>query len=298
MTDHSILEPLTTLEEGIEKIQQGLAQKQNPPADLPASLRVKDIYTLVSVFQPRKLDGRLAEDEAHIKALMDAIGDETKPRLLDPLVVWWGGSLGWLLVDGFHRVEAYKRLKLEELTVPVEVFSGTLSEAMAHAAACNSKDKLIMTKDEKVNTAWRLVLTSNLSKAKIADACKVAPRTVANMRAKVREIGDRISPYDLADKPWKLVNRLSVEELLGHSPKPLSDEEFEAWRNKKAEQFAKRLVKAFGSQMIKDPEAFARAIEIVEERLPAMLMETEAWNEHFNSLAEAMSLEDEEPLDF
>ena len=82
----SILTTDETLEEGIERIREGLREKPNPE-HTPASMRVRDVRTLVSVFQPRSLEGRTAEDEAHIKALMDAIGSKDKPKVLRPVSV-------------------------------------------------------------------------------------------------------------------------------------------------------------------------------------------------------------------
>jgi hypothetical protein len=53
---------------------------------------------------------------------------------------------------------------------PVEVFEGTLAQACAEAGRLNSKDKLPMTKRDKLKRAWKMVAIDdgNLSKAQIA----------------------------------------------------------------------------------------------------------------------------------
>ncbi|WP_172891504.1 hypothetical protein [Cohaesibacter sp. ES.047] len=50
---------------------------------------------------------------------------------------------------------------------------------MAQSVALNSKNQLPMTKDDRLNGAWRLVLATDLSKTKIHKACAARLETCA-----------------------------------------------------------------------------------------------------------------------
>jgi hypothetical protein len=80
---------------------------------------------------------------------------------LEPLTIFWVGN-AWLLIDEHHRYQAYRKTGYIE-PVPVTVFSGTLDQAIGQALKGNSKDKLAMSKSEKTNAAWRLVISTGLS---------------------------------------------------------------------------------------------------------------------------------------
>jgi hypothetical protein len=158
--------------------------------------------------------------------------------------------------------------------VPVEAFEGSLAQAMAQAAAGNSKAKLSMTSAEKSNAAWRLVAVTDLSKAETAKAAGVSEGTVANMRRvhtvlKLRE--DRnsdallVSPLgDLADLSWPDAKRLAEGR-----DKP--DFDWEAANAKKAQEWATALAKTFGREAGKNPAVFAMALEIYDSRLMAQM---------------------------
>ena len=226
---------------------------------------------MVSVFQPRQLEGRRAEDEAHIKTLVQAIGQRERPKYLDPILVWWSGER-WYVIDGHHRLIAYARAAVDR-EIPVSVFEGTLDEAMAQSASANSKDRLAMRLDDKLNYAWRLVNISGLSKQKIVEACSVSNGTIGNMR-KTRET--------------LLSNREHTEEsLLSLSWKEAQDEAAGREKNEKfshddavklrAKRYRAALFKAMGDRPYKDPEAFALALVDLDSRFPEQLMQTDAW---------------------
>lgn len=177
--------------EALRLIRQALETNgSTPPTPLPAHLDLKGpvgpsrVTSMTSVFQPRELDGRKLEGERHIETLMAAIGSPSNPTYLDPLVVWWGGDR-WFVIDGHHRRHAYLRAGLHK-RIPVEVFEGSLEEALAFAVEANSKDRLPMTLAEKLDRAWFLTVTTDLSRDRIRRSCSVADGTVKNMR-KVRD---------------------------------------------------------------------------------------------------------------
>lgn len=279
----TISEPDITLAEGLKLIRESLeVNGTTPPISHPKHLSRREIARMVSVFQPRILKGRLAEDECHLDELQAAIGDGEKPRMLDPITVWWGGDR-FYVIDGHHRLVAYDR-KNVTAEIPVEVFEGTLDEAMARSAALNSKNRLPMRLDDKLNYAWRLVLVSNLSKRQIVDACAVGNGTVGNMRsvkAKLLENPEK-TLEDLQDMTWKNAQM----EAQGLTPTPPSDPD--AAIKKRAERYVKSLVRALKDRPFVDPEGFALALVMLDERLPGALMESNAWGDAFRETVEGL----------
>ena len=241
------------------------------PAEYPQTLDRKEISRLISVFQPRQLEGRLAEDEAHIRTLVQAVGTPERPKYLDPVTVWWGGDR-WYVIDGHHRLVAYKRAGINS-RIPVTVFEGNVDEAMAQSAAANSKDRLIMRQDDKMNFAWRLTLVSDLSKQQVVDACSVSYGSVGNMR-KVKSVlleNGAHTIEELLNTPWKDAQ----SEAVGLE----RDENFspEDAVKKRAVRYREAIYRALGSQPFTDPEAFALALADLDSRFPERLMQSQAW---------------------
>lgn len=262
-------------EEGLRLVQRELEKGSPAPKMRTKELPLDAIRMRHSVFQPREFEDT-ARSEDHVRALVDAIKIEPGNRL-DPITVWWSGK-HWTVLNGHHRVLAYARArksgfkqhqpdgrKTADWMVPVRYFEGTLQEALIEATRTNSKNQLSMTKDEKLNRGWRLtVLFPELSKAQVAGACKISPRTVANMRSQLKVIK--------ADYPkdWQSESlALSWKEAQRWGKK---DMEFdESWQDKLALEWSKRLGKTFGTKLAEHPEIAAHALSLYSERLTAEL---------------------------
>jgi len=261
--------PLT---EALRIIRESLKNNgETPPAPLPQQLDRCKIARMVSVFQPRQLEGRYAEDEAHIKTLASAIGSPQRPTLLDPITVWWGGDR-WYVVDGHHRLKAYEKVGLAT-GIPVDVFRGSLDEAMAHSAAANSKDRLGMRLDDKLNAAWRLVVVSGLSKSQIVAACAVSNGTVGNMR-KIKDMllnSSEHSTETLGEVSW----REAKLEADGNVRDPNFDPSEAVKR--RAEAYRRSLIRAMGDRPFVDTEGFGLALLSLDARLPEKLMQSDVW---------------------
>ncbi|TPJ73446.1 ParB/RepB/Spo0J family partition protein [Mesorhizobium sp. B2-6-2] len=279
--------------EALQVIRQALETNgSTPPAPLPTHLNLKGpigpsrVTSMTGVFQPRELEGRKLEGERHIETLMAAIGSPSNPTYLDPLVVWWGGDR-WYVVDGHHRRHAYLRAGVHT-AVPVEVFEGTLEEALAFAVEANSKDRLPMTLVEKLDRAWFLTVTTDLSRDRIRRCCSVADGTVKNMR-KVREglAATGATQEHLMSLTWQDAR----DELQGHAPKaPVPD-----WRSKLVSDYERRLRKTFGSQLFKNADIFAEALVVLDKRFPAWLLEAPAFSEHVAANLDRMIEERDNP---
>ncbi|WP_168014546.1 hypothetical protein [Halomonas salinarum] len=261
-----------SFEEGLQRVQGELEDGTSCPHEEPRELPLDDIKMRHSVFQPREFDNP-ARSEDHVRALSEAIKAEPSNRL-DAVTVWWSGK-HWTVLNGHHRLLAYGRVrktgfkqhqpdgsKTSQWMVPVRRFRGTLQDALIEATRTNSKDHLSMTKDEKMNRAWRLtVLYDELSKRAVAGACKIGSRTVARMRSQLREIQE--------DEPdgWKsLALGMSWREAQRYG-KGEGMEYDDSWQERQAAEWSRRLGKAFGTKFAEQPEVAARALELYSERL-------------------------------
>lgn len=151
--DADDVEDLDTAD-ALEAVRNALEENPKGPSRVPDVLDLKDLRVLESIFQPRDLTFRAGDHEAHVDTLAKAIGKPEKPKYLDPITVWWGGDR-WYVLDGHHRRLAYERAKIKK-GIPVRAFEGTLEEALAQSVSLNSKNKLAMSPQDKMNTAWRL----------------------------------------------------------------------------------------------------------------------------------------------
>jgi len=225
--------------------------RQSP--QLPA-LPLDQITLLPALFQPR------AMDERHISELVRAI---KATGSLDPITVLQAGEEA-VLVDGHHRVEAYKRAK-RTADIPVRYFDGTPEEAVLESGEANSKAKLPMVTRERMNFAWRLVVMKAYSKEQIANAAGVSTSQVATMRKVLKKLGDGAA----AHRSWLLARGAAEGEDV-----EMSDDEREEWKKEQADRWADRLQKEFGNKLSSNPEITAMALATYfGRRLPAIVGE-------------------------
>lgn len=245
-----------------EDLEWQVSNGKAAPTVEPEVLKVSAIKLLPEVFQHRRPATHSSQN--HIKGLADA----AKTRgALAPVTVWWNGK-HWLCVDGHHRVAAYVMAGMRLVEVPVEVFKGAPAEALARAAETNSMDKLPMTKAEKVNAGWRLVVMGGtLSKARQALAAGISERQVAAMRATKKYLLTRdLTLESLAEMSWEVARKTHA----GEDVSDWSDGETE----RRAQEMALAIRKAIGATAENQPEVFARAVELYSTKLAKAL---ESW---------------------
>ena len=126
-------------------------------------------------------------DKAHVRGLAQTLRSTGS---LDPILVWdeqddAGKLTGRLvLLDGGHRLDAYSTAKGHREGIPARVLNGDREEAMVAAIQANSRESLPLTKQEKMDAAWRLVRLpgKRLTVPTVAAAAGIASRSVDNMR--------------------------------------------------------------------------------------------------------------------
>lgn len=261
---------LETFAESLETLRREQGKKPQPGE--PQELPIEDIRFASLVFQPRMFDGNGGDREEHIKNLMNAVRNRPDHKL-PPITVWWSGTK-WLVLDGHHRMIAYQRLAIDRkkpikiTKVAVEVFNGTLEEAIKEASERNYQDKLNMSKGDKLERAWKLTVIdhpnlSRFSRSVISKSTGIAPQTVANMRKEHRRIMEEMPSVNPLDLTWDEVKK-GAREVKDYDDK---------WIEAQARDFANRLSKTFGHKLSKNPEVAAKAIEIYSEKLPMRLVE-------------------------
>lgn len=243
------------------RVLQAEAGKYAQPCE-PITLELNQIKTATAVFQPRDVEAVWLATESHVRVLAEAI-KENGAAAFDPLVVWWSGS-HWYVIDGHHRLMAFKKAKADHPklridAVPVAVFAGTLNEAVTQSVALNSKDKLPMRKEDKLERAWKLVSLGELTKDQIHHATTISDGTIATMRRKLRELLEReVDPLE-----WTWVDAKNDQRTVKRD---------DDWIEKQAQDWVRRFVKAFGRELIDQPQVAARALELYSDRLPLELI--------------------------
>ncbi|MGY2935978.1 transposase-like protein [Bradyrhizobium sp. GM6.1] len=244
------------------------------------SIPLRHVSKRTAVFQPRSLEGNQSDSDQFVRDLMKVL-KASKGEPLDPITVWYGGQR-FYVIDGHHRLEAYRRHhgKAAVSILCVE-FKGTLVEAMEIAGRDNHKNKLQMKQDDRLNFAWRLVCVGGLTVERICRASGVSERILTTMRKKLRERLEADNPADvrthrhhLAGEKWKHIR--DGEQF---------DGDWESYEMQEARRMVKLLLRNFGG-LHKKAHIFARAITLLDTKLPALMIESEAWEQHLQEIKE------------
>ena len=172
--------------------------------------------------------------------------------MLTPVDVIQIGSQA-VLIEGHHRMEAYRRAGITE-GIPVVYFKGTIEDAVAESGRANSRAKLPMPLRERSDYAWRLVKLGRPSIRETAPAANISERQVAIMRKVAKALGDRAFSYD----GWIA----ALQASKGIAPLTWEPAEIEARKEAQAQEYAERLSKAFYTKLTNNPEIAARALAL------------------------------------
>jgi len=240
----------------LTRMQEAGAQNSKRPASLPLSA----IEVAPSVFQWRLENAEIYATREHIAVLVGALTRTDNPAPLDPILVMAVGHR-YVVIDGHCRLEAYRVARWAG-GVPVVYFEGSIHDAEIMALEANTKDKLPMGKETKLEAAWKHLVRGRsneawrYTQAEISERTTVGLRTVKRMAAALKKHGDGVSTLT-----WAAARRVE------------RDAEFKAdddWKEKKARKLAKQL--AGCDNLTKDPEITASALTKVSAHLPKMLV--------------------------
>lgn len=248
--------------EGYELLMKEWKSYRAPIFGKPSELPLENIKKAHSVFQPRHIKdvSCTIESENHICELVEAL-HASSGGMLDPITVYWTGQ-AYRVIDGHHRLEAYSRVFKDKpkTMIPVQTFEGTPNEAIQKAIELNSKNHLPISKDERFDRAWLMVAMEIGSKSSVSRACKIGTTTYAAMKKRLLEMQQEQPESwreDALECTWKEAQKGS-RKVTDHS---------EDWKERQANDLARRLGKSFGKRLTKQPEITARAFEIYSEKL-------------------------------
>lgn len=225
------------------------------------NMRVKlgDLHTDCDRFQFRAQE----YEEHHVRELIDAL---KRGDTLDRMLVWRSPEDGCLyILAGHHRLRAYQAMKWRK-ALRVNLFLGTLKEAKLVALGSNTKTKLPMSAEERVNAAWCLTCHWNPEKGdkgydySIKDTKRMAgvsASQVSIMRRTMRTLHERHEkgPEDMP-KTW-LKARLDLDD---EADRRIDDDENEALIEAQAAKWDAKI----GSDIMKAgkecPAALARLL--------------------------------------
>ncbi len=114
-----------------------------------------------------------------VREYADAMADGA---VFEPVDVYYDGSIYWL-ADGYHRVEAAR--KLERETIDAEVREGGKRDAIIHGIGANASHGLRRAQADKRRAIERLIRDEEWSKwsdRKIAKVARVDHKTIAKVR--------------------------------------------------------------------------------------------------------------------
>lgn len=257
-----------TTREQLEAIEQREARTPERPASLP----LHGITVADNVFQWRSPGENARAREDHVRQLQRVlVANRNVP--LDPLVVTAIGNK-FYLVDGHHRLQAYEELRWSN-PIPVKYFEGNVKQAYVEGFHRNARDKLALTNRDKMEAAWKLTKLGGMKQRAISEQTSVSLRRVSDMHKIWKEQGERARGLS-----WREALRKEDQEYEGF---PLEE---------KAQKLAKQLAKNCGGKLYVEADVTARALEIIDNRLPEALVRE--WPDQARGVVEDMDKAEDE----
>ena len=236
-----------------------LKQSDLDDPDRPTRLSPKSIKQLPNLFQARGVNG---VDPNHVDDLHRLLGTHGD---LEPVVVWRCGADA-ILLDGHHRLRAYRRQAKNDdtVTIPVVWFEGSAKDALAEATDSHNELKLPLTPEQRGNHAWMLVCLRTFTKEEEARLSGQSQRTIANMRKAMKAL---ITAEEELPLTWS-------EALAKSKAKVDKDIDWEEVDRQKAKQLADKMIKVFGTKLSDRADLLAMVLEIYcPRRIPELIRE-------------------------
>ncbi|WP_417788926.1 ParB N-terminal domain-containing protein [Terasakiella pusilla] len=245
MLDHQQPEQSPT-QSLIEQLQEKKDKAQ--PASLPNRLPLEQVMEEVDIFQVR-CDDLNPSHVSDLAKLLFNLND------LEPITVFQVGNEAYL-VDGHHRIAAYKKAGKKDIPVEYLPEETTVKEAMAFSFTANNKTKLNLTLQQRMDGAWRLVRmgVKAYTKPEIKKLSNVSNGQIGFMRKVLDKLGTEAIHIECWDEARDLYNKRE---------KPKYDEnDIERFKREQAEKYAERMRKEFHDKLFKNPEVAAMALDM------------------------------------
>ncbi len=172
-----------------------------------------------------------------------------------PILVLPVGN-GFIVVDGHYRMAAYRRNERKD--IPVEVFAGTVREALLVAVERNSEQKVALDNSQRQDCAWRFVL-AGYTIPQIVRASGISRAQVGVMRKAMKALSGGALDHV---QWWRARKAAEGRDVLP----TMDDDEKQAWLLGKAEALAGIVKRATGAHAHKNPELMGWAIALVAGR--------------------------------
>jgi len=198
--------PAVTEPRVLDQPRQQIDAKATPLSDpCPSPTRVEPI-PLARI----KDGGAQMRVEMRVETVNDYATDMLDGAVFPPIVVFDDGNDFWL-ADGFHRVEA--RRKIGHEAIVAEIRTGTMRDAVLHGIGSNAAHGLRRTQADKRRAVERLLKDpewARWSDRKIAEAAKVDHKTVGAIRRELTGARNGKGSGEIPTAPGMPRNRASL----------------------------------------------------------------------------------------
>jgi hypothetical protein len=269
---HASSQAFEALKGPLDKVRKAW-RKSPTPRTIPQALAWSAIAIDEKVFQRRGSVLGYAR-EALIDELTRAL---RQGATVDPVTVWWAGK--WFLVDGHHRMAAWKEAIGPDAVVPVRVLQGSLSEALAASVGLNYKTKLRMTKGERTGAAWFLTVHApEMTKAQVMAATGTSEGTVAEQRRVLQKL-EALRKAEGWQAEWTTPADLDWESARAAAEgRPVAEREAGDWKRAGVAKIQRSLAAAHGKEINTNPEMFLEALAgVAEQFTPEQVAEAFGW---------------------
>lgn len=210
------------------KLQKNLRNENTEPTVASLDQDVLGIFDQLSNSRPReipiadividpavqvRIDGL---DNNHLSTIRHVL--ENGGKIDTPIVVFDVEDRGFVLADGFHRVQAH--IDVGELNILAEVRQGTLNDALSYAEEANLKHGLVLSNRSKQQLLLRRLQRGHawaqLSNREIARELGVDAKTVGNWIKALEERGASVERSTRVGKDGRAINT----EKIGRQPQP------------------------------------------------------------------------------
>jgi hypothetical protein len=234
-------------------------------------LTLDQIETRPILFQPRDLLGKGTTDKAYSTKLKTRISNVGELNAVT--VIKLGDA--WVLIDGHHRVEAYRKTKGWTKPIKCQWFAGTVREAVDVGVQRNSELNLEMSQQDRWEQAWKRVLDGGWRREKIRKTCSVGPKLLTHMNNVVSRYRDKTDRSKATRTFRQEVAPLDECSWARANTAYCNLPQAERTREEQAQGFAALLRGKLSHKLSEDPELTAMALLRYDRKLPSALCK--AW---------------------